>query len=78
MTCGAKSIAMGKTAFGNTMIDCILLDAIAGGLPISYVNGGPVSAIWGWVIVTMGNVLVGLSVAELASSYPLAGGPYLW
>lgn len=55
-----------------------LLDAIAGGLPISYVNGGPVSAIWGWVIVTMGNVLVGLSVAELASSYPLAGGPYLW
>ncbi|KAK9908831.1 hypothetical protein WJX75_003486 [Coccomyxa subellipsoidea] len=67
---------LSSTAAGFAVMSYLL--GITGGLPISYVNGGPVSAIWGWVIVTMGNVLVGLSVAELASSYPLAGGPYLW
>ena len=41
-------------------------------------NGGPVAAIWGWVIVSFGNLFVGMSMAEIASAYPVAGGPYCW
>lgn len=50
----------------------------AGSLPIGFMNGGPVAAIWGWVIVTFGNLFVGMSMAEIASAYPVAGGPYCW
>ena len=40
--------------------------------------GGPVPAVWGWLIVATLNFFVVLSMAELASAYPLAGGPYFW
>ena len=50
----------------------------AGGLPTAYVYGGPVAAVWGWVVASTANILVGLSMAEIASSYPVAGGPYFW
>ena len=50
----------------------------AGGLPTAYVYGGPVAAVWGWVVASLANILVGLSMAEIASSYPVAGGPYFW
>ncbi|KAI5478072.1 hypothetical protein MNV49_005437 [Pseudohyphozyma bogoriensis] len=34
--------------------------------------------IWGFIVVTPLNVCVGLSLAELASSYPVAAGVYHW
>ncbi|EIE25067.1 amino acid transporter [Coccomyxa subellipsoidea C-169] len=45
-------------------------------LPIAFINGGPVSAVWGWVICSVFNLFSALSLAEIASSYPIAGGPY--
>ena len=39
---------------------------------------GPVAAVYGWVAASLANILVGLSMAEIASSYPVAGGPYFW
>ncbi|CAL8461967.1 g1498 [Coccomyxa elongata] len=51
---------------------------ITGSLPIAFVNGGPVSAVWGWVMCSIFNVFSALSLAEIASSYPIAGGPYFW
>lgn len=50
----------------------------AGLMPIAYVNGGPVAAVWGWVMVSVFTMLMALSMAEIASAYPLAGGPYFW
>ena len=35
-------------------------------------------AVYGWLLVAAFNMTVVLSMAELASSYPLAGGPYFW
>lgn len=52
--------------------------ALIGFLSIAYTNGGPVSAIWGWVAVSIANLFVALSMAEIVSSYPIAGGPYFW
>lgn len=61
----------------RTCIDeCVRIPA--GGLPTAYVYGGPVAAVYGWVAASLANILVGLSMAEIASSYPVAGGPYFW
>ncbi|CAL8466365.1 g5901 [Coccomyxa elongata] len=45
---------------------------------VAYTNGGPFSALWGWVIVAIMNIFVALSMAEIVSAFPVAGGPYLW
>ena len=50
----------------------------AGSLPGAYLTGGSVPALWGWLIVAVFNFAVVLSMAELSSAYPLAGGPYFW
>lgn len=50
----------------------------AGLISVAYTNGGPVSAVWGWFGVSITNVLVALSMAEIVSAYPCAGGPYCW
>ena len=44
----------------------------AGSLPAAWTFGGPVVAVWGFVIVAACSFLVALSLAELASCYPLA------
>ncbi|KAF4355088.1 hypothetical protein G4B88_004300 [Cannabis sativa] len=40
--------------------------------------GGPVSVIYGWFIAGSFTMLVGLSMAEICSSYPTSGGLYYW
>ncbi|BDA51279.1 Amino-acid permease BAT1 homolog [Coccomyxa sp. Obi] len=45
---------------------------------VAYSNGGPFSALWGWVIVAIMNIFVALSMAEVVSAFPVAGGPYFW
>jgi amino acid transporter len=40
--------------------------------------GGPVAIIWGWVLVTVMNLFVGLALSEMASAFPTAGGVFYW
>lgn len=40
--------------------------------------GGPASMFWGTVIVSIFTISMGVSMAEIASSYPTAGGVYYW
>src|ERR1700677_4828174 len=42
------------------------------------VTGGPVTMVWGWVIVGIMTTVVGLGMAEVCSAYPTAGGLYYW
>jgi amino acid transporter len=42
------------------------------------VTGGPAVMIWGWIIASVFTILVGLSMAEICSSYPSAGSVYHW
>lgn len=41
-------------------------------------TGGPVVMIWGWIIGSFFTIIVGLSLAEICSSYPSAGSVYHW
>jgi amino acid transporter len=68
-------------AFRNFAISFTILSILAGCLPGYYLAfhwGGPVSAVWGWLIVGIFTTFVALSLAEIASSFPTAGGPYYW
>ncbi|KAL6186537.1 hypothetical protein ACLB2K_042657 [Fragaria x ananassa] len=40
--------------------------------------GGPVSIVYGWFIAGCFTMIVGLSMAEICSSYPTSGGLYYW
>jgi amino acid permease (GABA permease) len=41
-------------------------------------TGGPVLIVWGWPFVGIMTLFVGLSMAEVCSSFPTAGGLYYW
>lgn len=40
--------------------------------------GGPVSYVYGWLIAGAFTLFVGMSMAEICSSYPTSGGLYYW
>lgn len=52
------------------------------GLTTMYNNGltfgGPMTMIWGWPIIGLLTLIVGLSMAEICSAYPTSGGLYFW
>ncbi|CCU98587.1 unnamed protein product [Malassezia sympodialis ATCC 42132] len=45
---------------------------------VSLVNGQSVTILWGWVLVTLISIAIALSLAEICSVYPTAGGVYFW
>ena len=57
-----------------------ILASIPYGLATSLIyplmNGGPATMIWGWMLVSMVIFCVALSLAEITSVYPTAGGVY--
>jgi len=59
-----------------TAVNCVssLITVFALGLT----TGGPVVMVWGWIVVAVGFSLVGVSLAEICSAYPAAGGVYHW
>jgi len=60
---------------------CIALPSCAG-LTGTYAHlytyGGPVSIVWGWIMICLFNFLLGLVLAEICSAYPTSGGVYFW
>ncbi|KAI0297037.1 amino acid/polyamine transporter I [Multifurca ochricompacta] len=55
-----------------------LLPSIASVLFYSIPNGGPVAMVWGWAVASVFILIIGLSMAELASAAPTSGGLYFW
>src|SRR5215470_8374650 len=77
----AQELFRGMGAFRNFAISFSIISILAGCLPSYFVAfhwGGPVSITWGWLIVGVFTTFVALSMAEIASAYPTAGGLYYW
>ena len=45
---------------------------------IAFESGGPIAVTWGWLIVGLFSTIIALAMAEIASSFPTAGGLYYW
>jgi len=77
----AQELMRAMGAFRNFAISFTIISILAGCLT-SYVfafqEGGPVAVTWGWIVVGVATTFVALSMAEIASTYPTAGGLYYW
>ncbi len=47
-------------------------------LSIGLVSGGPVTILYGWVLLTLISLGIAASLGEICSVYPCAGGVYYW
>ena len=77
----AQELFRAMSAFRNFAISFTIISVLAGCLTSYYLAfqwGGPVAVTWGWIIVGVFTTFVALSMAEIASTYPTAGGLYYW
>jgi amino acid transporter len=76
-----EELARGWSRFSNFAISFTIISVLAGCFttyPQAWNLGGPVAISWGWPIVCLIILTVAFSMAEVASAYPTAGGPYWW
>jgi len=69
------------SGFANFAISLTIISVLSGALTLygTGINyGGPMQQAIGWPIVSLFVIIVALSMAELASAYPTAGGLYWW
>ena len=77
----AQELNRGMGWFSNFAISFSIISILAGGLTsywLGMVTGGPIVITLGWIIVGFFALLVGMSMGEICSSYPTAGGLYYW
>jgi amino acid transporter len=77
----AQELFRAMGGFQNFAISFTIISVLAGALTsyfIAFNNGGPVAVTWGWLIVGLMSTVVALSMAEIASAFPTAGGLYYW
>src|SRR5574338_859549 len=77
----AQELFRAMGGFRNFAISFTIISILAGCLTSYYVGferGGPVAVVWGWLLVGLFSTLISLSMAEIASAYPTAGGLYYW
>jgi amino acid permease (GABA permease) len=77
----AQELRRRMSGFSNFAVSFTIISILSGCLTL-YGNamnvGGPVMIIWGWIIVGVMTLFVGLAMAEVCSSFPTAGGLYYW
>ena len=77
----AQELRRSMSGFSNFAISFTIISILSGTLTLYYqgINyGGPVEEAWGWPLVSVFVIIVGLGMAEIASRYPTAGGLYYW
>ncbi|MEA2397772.1 MAG: hypothetical protein QOK25_1328 [Thermoleophilaceae bacterium] len=69
------------SGFTNFAISFTIISVLAGTFTTffqAWNAGGPVAISIGWPVICLGVLLVAVSMSELTSAYPTAGGPYWW
>ncbi len=76
-----QELERGWTRFTNFAISFSIISVLAGCFTLFYVgwnNGGPIVISIGWPLIALIILTVAVSMSELASAFPTAGGPYWW
>ena len=77
----AQELERSMSGFSNFAISFTIISILSGCLTVySYglLHGGPPVMNWGWLFVGVMVIFAGLSMAEICSAYPTAGGLYYW
>ena len=77
----AQELFRAMGGFQNFAISFTIISILAGCLTSYYIafeSGGPIAVTWGWLIIGLFSTIIALAMAEIASSFPTAGGLYYW
>ena len=77
----AQELLRRMGGFSNFAVSFTIISILSGCMTLygyGMVTGGPVEMSIGWPLIGLMVLVVGLAMAELASSYPTAGGLYYW
>src|SRR5256714_369708 len=77
----AQELLRRMSGFSNFAVSFTIISILSGCLTLYQFGmntGGPVMIVWGWPVVGLMTLLVGLAMAEVCSSFPTAGGLYYW
>ncbi len=77
----AQELRRRMSGFSNFAVSFTIISILSGCLTLygfGMLTGGPVVIVWGWPFVGIMTLFVGLSMAEVCSSFPTAGGLYYW
>jgi len=77
----AQELRRRMSGFSNFAVSFTIISILSGCLTLygfGMLTGGPIDIVWGWPFVGIMTLFVGLSMAEVCSSYPTAGGLYYW
>jgi amino acid transporter len=69
------------SGFSNFAISFSIISILAGcftSFGLGWNNGGPAAIAWGWPIIAMFILVIGLCMSELVSAFPTSGGIYWW
>src|SRR5579885_724817 len=69
------------SGFSNFAILFSIISILAGCFTtfgVGWNNGGPAAIAWGWPIISLFILAIGLCMSELVSAYPTSGGIYWW
>src|SRR5262245_49000150 len=76
-----QELSRAWSGFTNFAISFTIISVLAGvftNFSFAWTAGGPAGIAFGWPILCAFVLLVGLSMSELTSAFPTAGGPYWW
>jgi amino acid transporter len=76
-----QELARTWSGFSNFAISFSIISILAGcftSFGLGWNNGGPAAIAWGWPIISVFILIIGLCLAELVSAYPTSGGIYWW
>jgi amino acid transporter len=76
-----QELNRGWSGFSNFAISLTIICILSGCFTTygqAWNDGGPIAISIGWPVISLLVLLVGLSMAELASRFPTAGGIYYW
>jgi len=77
----AQELRRRMSGFSNFAVSFTIISILSGCLTLygyGMNTGGPAIIVWGWPIVGLFTLTVGLAMAEVCSSFPTAGGLYYW
>jgi amino acid permease (GABA permease) len=77
----AQELSRTMSGFSNFAVSFTIISILSGCLTLygtGMAFGGPAMITWGWPLVGLMTLVVGLAMAEVCSSYPTAGGLYYW
>ncbi len=69
------------SGFSNFAISFSIISILAGcftSFGLGWNNGGPAAIAWGWPIIALFILVIGLCMSELVSAFPTSGGIYWW